>query len=114
MPRVTSAAVSPGRTAPGPAGPSASTCSSAAWRNCALAFADARTAPTSASQAIMPRAAKMAASTTTLSRTASHPASADVTETITSDSNRACRITRIAVITPSTTASTMKPRVLRA
>ena len=37
-----------------------------------------------------------------------------MTDTITSDSSRACVMTSTAVITPSTTAIAMKPRVLRA
>lgn len=50
----------------------------------------------------------------TASRTSGHVDPSDVTETMTPDSSLAWVITRRAVITPSTTASAMNPRVLRA
>ena len=114
MPRVMSAAVSPGLCAPGPAGPSASTCATVVSRSCCLARAEARTAATSATHDTSARQANTAASTMTVSRTSDQSAPSPVTETMTSDSSRACVMTSTAVITPRTTAIAMKPRVLRA
>ena len=62
MPRVMRAAVSPGLCAPGPAGPSASTCATVVSRSCCLARAEARTAATSASHDTSARQANTAAS----------------------------------------------------
>jgi hypothetical protein len=85
-----------------------------AWRNSCFARADARTAATSDNHAITAREAKTSATAITPSRTSDQSAPSAVTDTITSDSSRACAMTRIAVKTPRTTARTMKPLVLRA
>ena len=102
MPRVTSAAVGPGSWAPGPAGPSSRMCVSVASRSSCLALADARTAPTSDSQEMRARAEEDEGDRDDAAPDVVPAAPADVTETITSESRRACTMTRTAVAAPST------------
>ena len=94
--------------------PTDTTDSIAAWRSSALASPDARTANTSAPQAISARAANTPMSAARPKETSARTSLSAVTPTITRERNHACAITRTAVSVPMTIAPSMKIRVVRA